>query len=78
MSDIDNRPSLGFGAVALVYLMFPILKLCGLLDWSWWLITAPLWVSIILIALLVMVIGVLALYLMFKFFFDDYEQEDNS
>ena len=27
-----------------VFLIFLTLKLCGVIDWSWWWITAPLWI----------------------------------
>jgi hypothetical protein len=26
-----------------VFLIFLTLKLCGVIDWSWWWVTAPLW-----------------------------------
>jgi hypothetical protein len=29
-------------------LMFTILKLVGVIDWSWWWVTAPLWVPALL------------------------------
>lgn len=28
-----------------LFLIFLILKLCGLITWSWWWILAPLWAS---------------------------------
>lgn len=27
----------------LLFLVFLILKLCGVIDWSWWWVTVPLW-----------------------------------
>jgi len=27
-----------------VFLIFLSLKLCGIIDWSWWWVTAPLWI----------------------------------
>jgi len=26
-----------------VFLIFMVLKLCHVIDWSWWWVTAPLW-----------------------------------
>jgi hypothetical protein len=26
-----------------MFLIFLTLKLCGVIDWSWWWVTAPLW-----------------------------------
>jgi len=41
----DKVYSLGILDVAFIVLL--ILKLTGLLTWSWWLITAPIWVGLI-------------------------------
>lgn len=27
----------------LLFIVFLILKLCGVITWSWWWVTAPLW-----------------------------------
>ena len=34
------------GAIGLV---FVVLKLFGVIDWSWWVVTSPLWVDLVLI-----------------------------
>lgn len=31
----------------LAFLVFALLRLVGVLDWSWWLITLPLWFQLI-------------------------------
>ena len=31
-----------------VFLIFLTLKLCGVIDWSWWWVTAPLWLPFVL------------------------------
>jgi hypothetical protein len=31
-----------FGAI---FVIFVVLKLTGVIDWSWWIITAPFWIS---------------------------------
>lgn len=33
---------------SLLFLTFLILKLCHVIDWSWWWITCPLWGTVIL------------------------------
>lgn len=43
------------------FLAFLVLKLCGLLYWSWWWITAPLWAPFLLFLLAV---GFMAMCLM--------------
>ena len=39
-----------------VFLIFLTLKLCGMIDWSWWWVTAPLWIPFALA--FVLLIGV--------------------
>lgn len=38
----------GLGLPTILFAVFLILKLTGAIDWSWWAVTAPLWVSIAL------------------------------
>lgn len=38
-----NKTSSSISFPTLLFLSFLILKLCGVIDWSWWWITAPLW-----------------------------------
>lgn len=34
---------------ALLTILFVILKVFGLITWSWWLVFAPIWVPVVLI-----------------------------
>lgn len=49
----------------ILFIVFLILKLTNTIDWSWWWITAPLWipVSIALVVLLIssVVLGIIAI-----------------
>lgn len=36
----------------LLFCIFLVLKLCGIITWSWWWVTAPLWLGYALIFLL--------------------------
>lgn len=38
----------GIGFSGVLFVVFLVLKLIGVIDWSWWWVTAPLWISIIL------------------------------
>jgi hypothetical protein len=42
MSD-SNSADGGVGFFSLLFLLFLGLKLGGVIDWSWWWVTAPLW-----------------------------------
>lgn len=35
-----------------LFIVFLILKLTGVITWSWWWITAPLWIPIIIVMIL--------------------------
>lgn len=60
MSNNSNSSNgIGFGTV--LFLVFLVLKLTKVIDWSWWWVTAPLWVPVFLI--LVLVFGAFLIYL---------------
>lgn len=42
-ADSHGRRTLGLLETAT--LVFVVLKLAGLIDWSWWLVLTPLWVA---------------------------------
>ena len=49
---MDNRNSgaagSGIGLSGVLFIVFLVLKLCGVIDWSWWWVTAPLWIPVAL------------------------------
>lgn len=53
MSDKNNSASSGLGLGTVLFLIFLVLKLCNVIDWSWWWVTSPLWISAILWALII-------------------------
>lgn len=53
MSD-NNTTTGGVGFLGLLGLVFITLKLCGIIDWEWWIVLSPIWVPIVL-AFLVLV-----------------------
>lgn len=51
------------GLSTLLTIIFIILKLCGVLSWSWWFVFAPLWGSVaifIVVAILIWLFGCIA------------------
>ena len=34
----------GFSLSTLLAIAFVVLKLCGVIDWSWWWVFSPLWI----------------------------------
>ena len=49
----------GSGGLTLLFLVFLVLKLTGVIGWSWWLITAPLWIPAILSMIIILYIAVI-------------------
>ena len=47
----------------LLCLIFVTLKLCGVIDWSWWIVTAPLWGGVL--TALIMAVAI-KIYLILK------------
>ena len=46
MAKSSSSNGIGFGS--LLFLLFLGLKLTNNIDWSWWWVTSPLWVPVIL------------------------------
>lgn len=44
-----GKSGVSIGFVGLLQLAFIILKLCNVINWSWWVVLIPLWIEIILI-----------------------------
>ncbi len=53
-----NKSS-GMSISSVVGIVFIILKLVGVIDWSWWWVTLPLWGGIVLLGVLLVVILIL-------------------
>ena len=56
MSNSSSSNGIGFGTI--LFLVFLVLKLTKVIDWSWWWVTAPLWIPL---AIIITVLGVTAL-----------------
>jgi hypothetical protein len=54
----ESAKSGGIGIGMILFLIFMTLKLTGNIDWSWWWVTAPLWIPFILV---IGVIGIVVL-----------------
>ena len=61
MKEKQNSASAGVGITGLLQVAFIVLKLCGVINWSWWWVLCPTWipVGVVLIALVVIVISAL-------------------
>ena len=56
----NKQTSNGIGFTGLLTIVFIILKLCGIIAWSWWWVLSPLWISAIgwvVLLIVVLLIG---------------------
>jgi hypothetical protein len=44
---------IGFGTI--LFIAFLVLKLCGIIAWSWWWVCSPLWIPIVLVIGIILV-----------------------
>ena len=56
----------GVSFLSILFLVFLVLKLTNVIDWSWWWVTAPLWIPIIIF--LCFVGGLYAFYKVLKYY----------
>ena len=62
MSNKSESSNSGIGALSLLGVAFVILKLCKVIDWSWWWVTAPFWgvfALIIIILIIAFIINII-------------------
>ncbi len=48
----------GVSLLGLVFIVFLTLKLCKVIDWSWWWVTAPLWLPAVLVIAFTFIYGI--------------------
>ena len=62
---MDNRNSSaadgGITLSGLTFIVFLVLKLCNVIDWSWWWVTAPLWIPFAIGVVILLIIVIVAL-----------------
>ncbi len=45
MASENNSSNSGIGFVGVLTIVFIVLKLLGHIDWSWWWVLSPIWIS---------------------------------
>ena len=53
----SNSASRGIGFMGLLAVVFIVLKLCHVIEWSWWWVLSPLWGQLVFALLVFAVIG---------------------
>jgi uncharacterized membrane protein len=61
MSNSTKAASSSFPLFGILGLIFITLKLCGVINWSWWWVTAPFWGGLALVLGIFAIVGIIAL-----------------
>ena len=56
----------GIGFAGALFLVLLVLKLTKVIDWSWWCVTAPLWIWAVLDVIILMAYGIFRWYMLRK------------
>jgi hypothetical protein len=63
MSEKNSSSNGGIGFAGLLTIAFIVLKLMGVIAWSWWWVLSPIWISFLLVIAILIVIGIIYLFL---------------
>ena len=56
----SSSKSSGIGFVGLLTIAFVVLKLLGKIDWSWWWVLSPIWITAAIVVVVVIGLFLLA------------------
>lgn len=54
-----EKISISFSGTSLLLVAFIVLKLCNVINWSWWWVLSPIWIPIALVIILLIIKGIL-------------------
>lgn len=74
MSDSSSSSSSGIGFVGLLTIVLITLKLLGKIDWSWWWVFSPMWISAAIVIAVGLAIGGIAILVAVASHVTDYRQ----
>lgn len=49
----------GPGVLSILLVAFIVLKLCGVITWSWLWVLSPLWIPIALVLVILLIVGIM-------------------
>jgi hypothetical protein len=56
-----ENTSSGMGIGMVLFIVFLVLKLTDVINWSWWWVTSPLWIPLAAAAVIIGILGVIAI-----------------
>lgn len=61
MANSNVNVSGGIGLPGMLFIVFLVLKLCEVITWSWWWVTAPLWIPLAVVVAIFVIVCAVAL-----------------
>lgn len=55
-SSNTEKSSNGIGIFTVLQIVFLVLKLTNLIDWSWWWVWSPTWISIVYVVIMLFIV----------------------
>ena len=55
----NKQTSKGVGYCDILLTVFIVLKLCHVIDWSWWWVLAPFWIPLLIAIIAVIIITII-------------------
>jgi hypothetical protein len=58
----QKATSSGIGLGSIIFVVFLVLKLAGIgevANWSWWWVTSPLWIPLVLVVAILAIVGII-------------------
>lgn len=59
----NNYTTGGITAIDVLQIVFIVLKLCGVIKWSWWLVLMPIWISLGIGVILLIILVIYGIWL---------------
>lgn len=55
----NKQTSTSAGLCDILLVVFIVLKLCHVIDWSWWWVLAPFWIPLLIAIIVIIIIALL-------------------
>ena len=62
MGKDSNGSKVGLGFTECLQLIFIILKLCGIIEWSWFWVLSPIWITVGLVVFIAAILFIVGMY----------------
>ena len=57
----EKTTSGGIGLGGVLFVVFLVLKLTHVIDWSWWWVFAPIWLPVVILLVVVLIVGLITM-----------------